>query len=429
MARIFISYRRDDAAGYALMLNKALSAHFGADLVFMDIGGIPPGADFRQVINDAVGECSVLVALIGVHWLTLTDAQGRRRIDSPQDFVRLEISSALGREIPVIPALVRGAIMPSSDELPDDLSELGWRQAIELSDPRWDADVTRLIAALDPLVEEPPAPVDTRAPVVGARIEKPTLPDNFEPETVLIPAGPFVMGSDPVNDPQAFDNELPQLSFLLRDYFIGKYPVTVWQYHAFMLAGGYDQAQYWTNTGWEQRQAHQWTEPHAWSASFAAGDLSLPVVGVSWYEAYAYCQWLSVITGRKFQLPTETKWEKAARGSNNVIYPWGNRWLADRCNTSEVGLNSRTPVGMYSPKGDSPFGVSDMSGNVWEWCLNQWRDSYHDPASKSPDGSMYRAARGGSWTDSNRYARAACRRGFDPSIRKTWLGFRVVREA
>lgn len=137
MARIFISYRRDDSGGWAGRLYDRLSQHFRRENVFMDIDTIEPGLDFVEVIEQAVGSCDALIALIGKQWLTITDAAGQRRLDNPEDFVRLEIAAALARNIRLIPALVQGARMPGSTDLPDVLKMLARRNAHEISDRRF----------------------------------------------------------------------------------------------------------------------------------------------------------------------------------------------------------------------------------------------------------------------------------------------------
>ena len=116
MARVFISYRREDSSGWAGRLYDRLSQRFGGDNVFMDIDTIEPGLDFVEVIQRAVGSCDVLIALIGRQWPTVSDATGQRRLDNPEDFVRLEIAAALRRDIPVIPVLVRATAMPRPDQ-------------------------------------------------------------------------------------------------------------------------------------------------------------------------------------------------------------------------------------------------------------------------------------------------------------------------
>ena len=132
--RIFISYRWDDSGGWAGRLYDRLSQHFGEANIFMDINTIEPGLDFVQVIDQAVGSCDALIALIGRQWLTITDDSARRRLDNPEDFVRLEIATALSRNIRVIPALVQGTCMPRSSDLPDVLEPIARRNACELSD-------------------------------------------------------------------------------------------------------------------------------------------------------------------------------------------------------------------------------------------------------------------------------------------------------
>jgi hypothetical protein len=149
MNGIFISYRRDDSAGHSGRIHDRLSIHFGEDRVFRDVEDIGVGDDFVDVIHDAVGKCGVLLVVIGPDWLGITDAEGRRRLDDPKDFVRLEVASALGRrEIRVIPVLVNGATMPKPDELPEDLKALSTRNALEVRDTRFDDDVTHLIKAI-----------------------------------------------------------------------------------------------------------------------------------------------------------------------------------------------------------------------------------------------------------------------------------------
>lgn len=156
MPRVFISYRRDDAAGYAGRLYDSLAPRYGPDQVFMDIDTIRPGADFVAVIEGAVGSADVVIALIGPRWATVTDAEGRRRLDNPEDYVRIELAAALRREIVVIPVLVQGADMPRSTDLPGPLAPLARRNAIEMSDARWHYDVARLAGALDGLERTPP---------------------------------------------------------------------------------------------------------------------------------------------------------------------------------------------------------------------------------------------------------------------------------
>lgn len=154
MARaIFISYRRDDSEGEAGRLYDDLVRVFGDDSVFMDVAGIDPGADFRAAIDKNVSSCGVLLALLGPRWATIAGASGRPRLEDADDFVRLEIASALKRNSAVIPVLVHEAKMPHPDQLPENLKELAYRNSVELTHARWNSDVQLLIAALKQYVQ------------------------------------------------------------------------------------------------------------------------------------------------------------------------------------------------------------------------------------------------------------------------------------
>ena len=152
--RIFISYRRDETAYPAGWLYDRLADHYGGGQVFKDVDSIELGDDFVQVITRAVGSCDVLLALIGEQWLTITDVHGQRRLDDPDDFVRLEIEAALARNVRIIPILVDGANMPRAHELPAGLASLVRRQALELSPSRFEYDTSRLLKVLDTTLAE-----------------------------------------------------------------------------------------------------------------------------------------------------------------------------------------------------------------------------------------------------------------------------------
>jgi hypothetical protein len=149
MPRTFICYRREDSADAAGRIYDRLAAHFGDEQLFMDIDAIAPGEDFAHVIQEAVGACDSLLAVIGRHWLKITDGQGRRRLDFPDDFVRIEIGAALDRGIRIIPVLVGGAKMPHRADLPPPLEKLARYNALEVSHSRFHQDVNRLIQALE----------------------------------------------------------------------------------------------------------------------------------------------------------------------------------------------------------------------------------------------------------------------------------------
>jgi hypothetical protein len=174
---IFINYRRSDAEGEAGRLFDELTLQLGHDAVFMDVAAIEPGRDFRKAIDQSVSNCSVLLAMIGLEWLSAADAAGQRRLADPNDFVRIELASALRRDIPVVPVLVRGAKMPRADELSDDLRDLAFRNAVELTHARWKSDVQVLLSALRPHIDAPTeaprtaAPATTPAPAMVSAID------------------------------------------------------------------------------------------------------------------------------------------------------------------------------------------------------------------------------------------------------------------
>ena len=148
MGVVFISYRREDAAGFAGRIYDRLAQTLGRENVFIDVDNIPAGLDFVDVLSDRVGRCDALIAIVGKHWLTSANEDDSRRLDDANDFVRVEIEAALNRNVPVIPALVDGAVMPRADELPDGLKKLVRRQGIDVSHNRFDSDAERLTDAL-----------------------------------------------------------------------------------------------------------------------------------------------------------------------------------------------------------------------------------------------------------------------------------------
>jgi hypothetical protein len=161
--QIFISYRREDASYPAGRLYDNLHSRFPQNEIFMDVDSIKPGIDFVQTIEERVGACDVLVAVIGKRWLSAADEEGRRRLDNPDDFVRVEVGTALKRGVRVIPVLVEGALMPPASQLPEDLKPLARRNALSVSHDRFRADSERLIDSVGEVleaarVEGPPRP-------------------------------------------------------------------------------------------------------------------------------------------------------------------------------------------------------------------------------------------------------------------------------
>ena len=215
-------------------------------------------------------------------------------------------------------------------------------------------------------------------------------------ELITIPAGGFIMGND------REDREKPQRRVYLDMYQIGRNPVTNAQYRQFIEATGRREPRLWDD--------ERFNQPNQ------------PVVGVSWHDAQAYCQWAGL------RLPTEAEWEKAARGNDGQEYPWGPEPPDEsRCNFAR-NIDRTTEVGSY-PDGASPYGCLDMAGNVWEWCAD-WYEEYDPQQTRNPTGPVkgdLKVLRGGSWYSSGTGVRCAFRFSRHPDFWNLGLGFRCAR--
>jgi len=266
----------------------------------------------------------------------------------------------------------------------------------------------------------------------SAEGEVPRLP--FEPSMVLVPAGPFLIGTRTEELDDLFVlmekekkgmpyeqrlREAPQFEMYLPVYEMGRYPVTNDQYAAFA----------------EDRDCEP---PVHWDGKKPPRELAEhPVVNVTWLDAVAYCEWLSTKTGKHYRLPTEPEWEKAGRGNDGRRYPWGSEWDPTLCNNAETGKKRTTPVGEYSPDGDSPYGSGDMIGNVWEWCSSRYGGTEDTPRFKYPydptDGREdmnvddSRILRGGSFYNGRGRARCEYRGRGSMTHRNNHTGFRCAR--
>jgi formylglycine-generating enzyme required for sulfatase activity len=227
----------------------------------------------------------------------------------------------------------------------------------------------------------------------------------YEPETILIPAGAFLMGSPEGSDIPLY--ETPQHSVELPDYRIGKFPVTNEQYAVFVAQTG------------------RLVEPALdWPGQAPSKKLERhPVSGVTWYEAMDYCLWLSEQTGRGYSLPNEAEWEKAARGVDGRTYPWGDVWQSDRCNH---GAEETAPVDAFPQQSD--YGCYDMVGNVREWTRSLWGENWREPdpeyrypwraeekrSDPAAGGHIRRVYRGGSAADHITQLRCSARNAYAP---------------
>jgi formylglycine-generating enzyme required for sulfatase activity len=242
-------------------------------------------------------------------------------------------------------------------------------------------------------------------------------------EFVDVPSGRFPMGDN---------SEKPNKQIFLREYQIGKHPLTNSEFAEFIKAGGYEDSRWWSTTGWEIKKMENWRMPNSWDDKLF-NKPNQPLVGVSWYEGQAYCRWRSSAEGRQYRLPSEAEWEKAARGTDGRLYPWGNNFEANKSNSwaGKQSVLSTTPVGIY-PGGASPYGCLDMAGNVWEWMEDDYNENYK---STSDDGhawiqkhrGSFRVLRGGSWGDNALLCRSDKRMSARPEDRNSYVGFRLAK--
>jgi formylglycine-generating enzyme required for sulfatase activity len=446
VSRIFISYRRQESSKDATALFERLARHFGTAAVFMDVEGIALGVDFQEVLDRTLDTCRVMLLLMGPNWAEIKDEAGERRLDDPNDFVRIEVATALRREIPLIPVFIDGARMPKADRLPPDLVGLPRRQGMPIDQTNWRAQTAQLIKALERWFE----PQADAIEVVSQHKPGTVLRDGENcPEMVVIAAGEFMMGS-PKDEEGRWDNEGPQHKVkIARAFALGRYAVTVGEFRRFVAASAYEtEAEGKPSEGlatlvddkWDWSKGKSWRDP-----GFPQDDRH-PVVGVSWNDALAYARWLAKETGKTYRLPSEAEWEYAARAGTTTSHYWGDepnqacRYanVADRTAKAKFpgwtihdcddGYVYTAPVGSFQP---NAFGLYDMIGNVWEWTQDCWNESYQGAPT---DGSAWgmgdcgrRVVRGGSWGDEPQNCRCANRGWVEPGGRVSNLGFRLAR--
>jgi formylglycine-generating enzyme required for sulfatase activity len=447
MADIFVCYRREDAQWSAGRVNDSLAQAFGHGRVFFDTVTIQPGEDFVEVLGAMVGDCRVLLAVIGPNWLDILD----KRLGDDNDFVRIEIAEALRRNIRVVPVLIDGARPPPAERLPAEIRTLSQLHAVPIRAETFHADVDRLIQFLKKFLNagasganpeearELPVAIDAtdqrRREVAEEQAEaarrktegliqlrigdrrnddirwlrpgagrKQYFKDHpAGPEMVVVPAGTFLMGS---RNGEGDDDERPQHKVtIVRPFAVSRFAVTFDEWDAAYGRGGVKHRP----GGWLRVRGR------------------LPVINVSWEDAQAYAGWLSRETGKSYRLLSEAEWEYCCRAGTTTAYSGGDtidkiqarfgRWLA-----------GPVEVGSFPP---NVWGLHDMHGNVWEWCEDNWHPNYQGAPQ---DGSVWRGGdtsfrvlRGGSWFYVPQNLRSADRRWARPGFRNYDVGFRVAR--
>lgn len=386
--RIFCSHSSQDNA-WCRELVVALQGA-GADLdIWYDEQGLTGGAVWVQTLQRELQARDVFLLIVSPDSWNST-------------WVQEEIQLALATRRTILPVLHKPA------DVGGFLLTRQWVDVIGLDAP---AAARKVLAALgSPVVF--PAPVAPKQVVAAPQIVPPRLQQLgfvgrqidrvaiITPPMCEVPAGAFIAGTDPRREPEAAEHDEPQRSIEVARFFIGRTPVTVAEYAFAVAAGGMP-------------------EPRDWARQSQQPDH--PVVQISWKQAQGYVGWLAQTTGEPWRLPTEEEWEKAARGTDGRIYPWGDQWDPSRANTSEGGPESTTPVGAY-PAGASPYGALDMAGNVNEWCGIPSNSPLARPGGAA--GTGYLA--GGSWNDSPAMARAAHRSQLFMGERTEDTGFRLV---
>src|SRR6266498_4619522 len=380
MARIektvFISYRRVDVYA-ALAVYQDLSSK-GYD-VFFDYTSIPSG-DFEQIIVSNIKARA--------HFVLILTPTTLDRCDEPGDWLRREIETAIDAQRNIVPLFFKGFKFgaPSvSAKLTGKLSDLNRYNGLNVHEDYFHAAMDRLSgqflsmpldAVLHPISAEARKVVKEEQLAANkaflqslqekSAVEKKGFIETPKPRPVAtppnkitlsngmelmhVPAGKFLMGSTKENK-LARDDEKPQHNVdIPYDYFMARFPVTNELYNTYVKSNGIKHPV----NGWGKKKDH-------------------PVAYVKWRDAMEYCQRLNNLlknelpSGLVLRPPTEAEWEKAARGTHGREYPWGNEFDKNKCNTSEGGKGGTTPIGFYSPRGDSPYGCADMVGNAWEW--------------------------------------------------------------
>jgi formylglycine-generating enzyme required for sulfatase activity len=475
--KIFINYRRGDDPGSVQALFALLAQAFAPEQLFMDVEYIEPGLDFRKVLAEKVAECDVLIAVIGKGWIDARDEHDTRRLDNPEDFVRIEIESALRQGKRVIPLLVSQAQIPRADQLPEGMKPLATRNALRLTHERFRSDVQGLITALQralksaeeqkpvplpplqprpwlrrpaligavigtaivcaaigvwisfaPLSLRPPEPARTTGPAPGgvsvlSPEQELTLKprDTFKeciscPKMIVVPPGTFLMGS-PASEADRTEYEGPQHTIRLPWQFaVGLFALTFDEWEACVSDGGCNGYRP-SDEGW--------------------GIGTRPVINVSWNDAKAYVAWLSKKTGKRYRLLSEAEREYVTRAGTTTAFWWGNSISTDQANydgnstygngVKGIYLERTVPVDRFAP---NPWGLYQVHGNVHDWvedCWTKYSEDRSSPSAQIIDNCPDHALRGGSWWNEPQAIRSASRAAKKADDRLSRVGVRVAR--
>lgn len=406
---IFLSYSRKDA-DFMLRLKASFAE---ANLTVWTDEGIDPGtANWKRAIQGAILDAGCLICVLS------PDSAESRWVQEELDFAELQ-------EVPIFLVLVRG---DEKTAIPFGFSTHQW---VDLrSEANYDNRVSKLIEIIRRRMRPMPAPTTEHDPLATMQ-----LPVDFPPPpdvSAILPP-PFAWCYVPKGMVRmAGGGYVPEdgRSYAVGSFYIGKFPVTNAQYARFMSDGAYQRQAFWTGAGWRWRQTNGWHEPEHWQdPRFNHNDH--PVVGVSWYEAVAFVRWLNLrlhhqqkrenqpqFTG-SLRLPTEHQWQLAAQGEEGREFPWGDDWDVQRCNTGRTGTNRVTD---FDGVNNSPYGVVDLAGNVWDWCLTQYKTGRNDITTAGEP----RIWRGGSWSDDISFARTKMRLHDQPHMRFNDVGFRIT---